>query len=126
MGGRVSGPPDGVRARPARLSGNARSIRPVDHAVMRRPRVAVKGSEGLMGVEVRDEGSPPPDRAGREPFSDQLERRLQVGDELTLGRLVDALDREGFALVLLILMFPSALPIPTGGVTHVLELVSVI
>jgi hypothetical protein len=32
------------------------------------------------------------------------------------------LDERGFAVVLMILMVPSALPVPTGGVTHVLEL----
>jgi hypothetical protein len=31
------------------------------------------------------------------------------------------LDERSFAVVLMILMLPSALPIPTGGVTHVLE-----
>jgi hypothetical protein len=32
------------------------------------------------------------------------------------------LDEGSFAVVLMILMIPSALPIPTGGVTHVLEI----
>jgi hypothetical protein len=54
-------------------------------------------------------------------LSDDLEACLE-DDGLTLGRLNDALDERGFALVLMILLLPSALPIPTGGVTHVLEL----
>jgi hypothetical protein len=59
-------------------------------------------------------------------FSEHLERRLEGEQRLTIGRLVDALDTQGFALVLMILLFPSALPIPTGGVTHLLELVGVL
>jgi hypothetical protein len=54
-------------------------------------------------------------------LSDDLESCLQ-DDGPTLGRLNDALDERGFALLLMILLLPSALPIPTGGVTHVLEL----
>jgi hypothetical protein len=55
-----------------------------------------------------------------ERLSDQLEA-LMHEPHLTMGRLVDALDERGFAVVLMVLMLPSALPIPTGGVTHVLE-----
>jgi hypothetical protein len=54
-------------------------------------------------------------------LSDELDSCLQ-DRELTLGRLNDVLDERSFALVLMILLVPSALPIPTGGVTHVLEL----
>lgn len=54
-------------------------------------------------------------------LSDQLESCLHDRD-LTLGQLNDVLDERGFALVLMILLVPSALPVPTGGVTHVLEL----
>jgi hypothetical protein len=85
-----------------------------------------------LGTDVQDDRTPSPSPpaepggSGEDSFGDQLERRLRAGGRLTLGRLVDALDTEGFALVLMILMFPSALPIPTGGVTHVLELVSVL
>lgn len=54
-------------------------------------------------------------------LSDQLEARLQE-PHVTIGALADVLDERGFAVVLMILMLPSALPIPTGGVTHVLEI----
>jgi hypothetical protein len=56
-------------------------------------------------------------------LSDDLESTLD-DDGVTLGRLNDVLDERGFAVVLLLLMVPSALPIPTGGVTHVLEVCS--
>lgn len=54
-------------------------------------------------------------------LSDELEGWLR-DRELTLGGLNDVLDQRGFALVLMVLMLPAALPLPTGGVTHVLEL----
>jgi hypothetical protein len=54
-------------------------------------------------------------------LSERLERRLHE-PHVTIGSLADVLDERGFAVVLMILMIPSALPIPTGGVTHVLEI----
>jgi hypothetical protein len=54
-------------------------------------------------------------------LSEQLERRLRE-PHVTIGSLADVLDERGFAIVLMMLMIPSALPIPTGGVTHVLEI----
>jgi len=53
-------------------------------------------------------------------LSDQLEALLQT-EHVTIGSLTDLLDERSFAVVLMVLMLPSALPIPTGGVTHVLE-----
>jgi hypothetical protein len=58
-------------------------------------------------------------------LSDDLERCLQR-DGVTLGQLNDTLDERSFALVLMLLLLPSALPIPTGGVTHVLEACAVV
>jgi len=59
--------------------------------------------------------------SGRGALSDQLEQRLREPD-ITIGALRDLLDERGFAIVLMLLMIPSALPIPTAGVTHVLEI----
>ena len=53
-------------------------------------------------------------------LSDQLDAQLRE-EHVTIGSLADVLDERGFAVVLMLLMIPSALPIPTGGVTHVLE-----
>src|SRR5262245_47252366 len=77
-----------------------------------------------MNRVARPASAEEPD-AGRGGFSDDLEACLQESEHLTLGNLVDVLDERGFALVLMLLLFPSALPIPTGGVTHVFELVAV-
>jgi len=59
--------------------------------------------------------------SSRGELSDQLEQRLREPD-LTIGAPRDLLDERSFAIVLMLLMIPSALPIPTGGVTHVLEI----
>src|SRR5262245_41174849 len=59
-------------------------------------------------------------------FSDELESWLEQDGPKTLGSLTDLIDEKSFAVVALLLLIPSALPIPTGGVTHVLELIAVI
>lgn len=65
-------------------------------------------------------------KGARSGFSDDIESFLQESEELTIGDLTDVLDERSFALVLMVLLFPSALPIPTGGITHVFELVAVV
>jgi hypothetical protein len=58
-------------------------------------------------------------------FSDELESLLH-DEDLTLGELTNVLGERTFAVVIMLLMLPSALPLPTGGVTHVLELAAVL
>jgi hypothetical protein len=58
-----------------------------------------------------------------EKVSDQLERWLEGDGEKTLGGLIDAFGKGSFALIFVLLMAVPALPLPTGGVTHVLEIV---
>jgi hypothetical protein len=59
-------------------------------------------------------------------FSDELEEWLRSDEPKTLGALNDMFDERSFAVAITLLMFPSALPIPTGGVTHVLEVVTLL
>jgi hypothetical protein len=59
-------------------------------------------------------------------FSAQLEAWLEDDGPKTLGSLTDLMDEKSFAVVALLLLIPSALPIPTGGVTHVLEVIALI
>lgn len=59
-------------------------------------------------------------------FSDQLEQWLKSKNNKTLASLVDAFEEKSFAVVFVLLMLLPALPIPTGGVTHVLEVVVVL
>jgi hypothetical protein len=61
-----------------------------------------------------------------ERLSDQLERWLGEGEQQTLGSLLDMFGSKGFAVVFIVLMAPSALPVPTGGVTNVLEVVAIL
>jgi hypothetical protein len=65
--------------------------------------------------------------AGRDGgFSDELESLLYDNERLTIGTLTDALGERSLAILLMLLMIPSALPLPTGGVTHVLDLITVL
>jgi hypothetical protein len=57
-------------------------------------------------------------------LSDQLERWLTDESEKTLGSLVRTFGDKSFAILLLLLLAVPALPLPTGGVTHVFELIA--
>jgi hypothetical protein len=59
-----------------------------------------------------------------EKVSDQLERFLQGEGEKTLGSLIELFEEKAFALVFILLMGVPALPLPTGGATHVFEVVT--
>ncbi|HET7170202.1 MAG TPA: exopolysaccharide biosynthesis protein [Gaiellales bacterium] len=61
-----------------------------------------------------------------ESFSDELERWLRGDEPKTLGALTGAFEEKSFAVTILLLMFVPALPVPTGGVTHVFEAITVI
>jgi hypothetical protein len=57
-------------------------------------------------------------------LSDQLEQWLTGDGEKTLGSLVHAFGEKSFAVLLVLLLAVPALPLPTGGVTHVFELIA--
>src|ERR1700751_3709797 len=61
-----------------------------------------------------------------EPFSDRLETWLQDDSPKTLGALGDVFEEKSFAVTILLLMFVPALPLPTGGITHVFEVITVV
>lgn len=56
----------------------------------------------------------------------QLERWLASGETTTLGGLIDLFGQKSFALVFIVLLGVPALPLPTGGATHVFEVVCVL
>jgi hypothetical protein len=58
-----------------------------------------------------------------EKVSDQLEQWLGEDGSRTLGGLIDAFGKGSFALIFVLLMAVPALPLPTGGVTHVFEVI---
>ena len=57
-------------------------------------------------------------------LSDQLEQWLTGEGEKTLGSLVHTFAEKSFAILLVLLLGVPALPLPTGGVTHLFELVA--
>ena len=58
--------------------------------------------------------------------SDQLERWLQGGGEKTVGSLIAVFEEKSFAVLFVILLGVSALPLPTGGATHVFDVIAVL
>ena len=59
-------------------------------------------------------------------LSDQLERWLSSDVEKTVATLIDLFEEKRFALFFILLIGVSALPLPTGGATHVFEVVTVL
>ena len=57
------------------------------------------------------------------PFSDQLEAWLKSSKPKTLDSLITVFNDKSFAIVFLLLMILPALPIPTGGITHIFEII---
>jgi hypothetical protein len=62
----------------------------------------------------------------QEKVSDQLERWFEGDQPRTLGSLIDFFEEKSFAVAFIVLMAVPALPLPTGGVTHVLEVVAML
>lgn len=61
--------------------------------------------------------------AKTEKFSDQLEAWLKSKQPKTFDSLILISEDKSFAIVFLLLMIFPALPIPTGGITHVFEII---
>jgi hypothetical protein len=83
-------------------------------------------------VSVMESSSPAPDgpsalqAAGPAPFSvgDELERWLESEGEKTLASLIELFGEKSFALPFVLLLGVPALPLPTGGATHVFEIIA--
>ena len=58
--------------------------------------------------------------------SDSLESWLQGDSDKTLGSLVELFEEKSFAILFVVLLGVPALPLPTGGVTHVFEIIAVL
>jgi hypothetical protein len=59
-------------------------------------------------------------------FGDQLERWLNRDGEKTLGSLVQAFGDKSFAVLFVLLLGVPALPLPTGGATHVFLVIAML
>src|SRR5690348_2602468 len=61
-----------------------------------------------------------------ETVSAELERWLEGEGDKTLGGLIEVFDEKSFALLFILLLGVSALPLPTGGATHVFEIIAML
>ena len=70
--------------------------------------------------------------AGTEPsrtetkVSDELERWLRGEGDKTVGSLIAWFKEKSFAILFVLLLGVPALPLPTGGATHVFEIIAVL
>ena len=60
------------------------------------------------------------------PLSDQLEAWMVSDRDKSVGDLVDTFGPSSFAILFVVLMAFPALPLPTGGVSHVLEVIAML
>jgi hypothetical protein len=61
-----------------------------------------------------------------ERLSDRLEGWFESPGRKTIGSLVELFQEKSFAVLFVLLLALSALPLPTGGVTHVFELIAML
>jgi hypothetical protein len=61
-----------------------------------------------------------------DPISVQLERWLESEGEKTVASLIDLFEEKSFAILFVLLLGVPALPLPTGGATHVFEIIAVL
>ena len=68
-----------------------------------------------------DESNPGPEKVSRE-----LDRWLKSDGEKTVGSLIELVGEKSFAILFVLLLGVPALPLPTGGATHVFEIIAVL
>ena len=61
-----------------------------------------------------------------EKLSDRLERWLRSNEPKTIGSLIELFREKSFAVLFVLLLAVPALPLPTGGVTHVFEVIAML
>ena len=65
-----------------------------------------------------------PDQEQR--LSDRLEDWFEGPDPKTVGSLIEVFGEKSFAVLFVLLLAVPALPLPTGGVTHLFELIAML
>jgi hypothetical protein len=83
------------------------------------PSPAVRSWEGSAIAQAANSAEPP-------RLSDELEGWLQGDGEKTVGGLIDLFGEKSFALLFVLLLAVPALPLPTGGATHVFEVIAML
>src|SRR4051812_24500559 len=100
-------PPKASRSRPPQRSSHAAQL--------------LTNALGNRGVRRSGENHAMPDG---ETLSDRLERWLSAQGTKTIGNLIDVFEEKSFAVLFVLLLAVPALPLPTGGVTHVFEVIA--
>jgi hypothetical protein len=85
-------------------------------------------------TEPRDEPQPdvvaetghPGDPGESERISDQIEAWAKGEGPRTLGSLTERFEEKSFAVIFVVLLGVPALPLPTGGATHVFEMIAML
>lgn len=62
----------------------------------------------------------------QEPFSSELDNWLKSRKDKSFKGLVNLFEEKAFAIIFLLMMALPALPLPTGGLTHVTEIIAAI
>jgi hypothetical protein len=60
------------------------------------------------------------------PFSQELNTWLHSKQPKTIGSLSQVMGEKSYAIVFLVLMAVPALPLPTGGITHIFEIITML
>jgi hypothetical protein len=58
--------------------------------------------------------------------SHELERWLEGDGEKTVASLIEVFEEKSFAILFVVLLGVPALPLPTGGATHVFEIIAIL
>jgi hypothetical protein len=74
-------------------------------------------------MSAEEEGEPTREERS---FSETLRRWLEGSGEKTVGGLIEVFEEKSFAILFVLLLGVPALPIPTGGATHVFEVIAVL
>jgi len=85
----------------------------------------VQTGAGAGATQDRPWARPPRGEEGP-TLSEQLEGWLAGEGDKTLGGLIDFFGPKSFAFVFVLLLGVPALPLPTGGATHVFEVIAVL
>jgi hypothetical protein len=103
--------------------------------VQHRPARPGRGTFGGVSADPRRSSEPGTTRSRTDPdaltpnsetVSDQLERWLRSDRPHTLGSLIELFEEKSFAILFVLLLGVPALPLPTGGATHVFEIIAVL
>src|SRR4051812_33843569 len=76
--------------------------------------------------DCRMDDAETPDIAERREVSQQVQGWLDREGKKTLGSIIELFGEKSFALLFILLLGVSALPLPTGGATHVFEVVAIL